>query len=68
MIASILITLIHIYQKTEPIRHSVMRQLHLPRHECKFTPSCSENTILQIQKQGVVKGIISGVRQIVRCR
>ncbi|MEI7653159.1 MAG: membrane protein insertion efficiency factor YidD [bacterium] len=68
MITRLLISLIRIYQKTEPVRNSIMRQLHLPRHECKFSPSCSEHMILQIQKEGVVKGIISGIRQIVRCR
>lgn len=68
MITHILIFLIRLYQRTEPVRNSLMRQLHLPRHECKFSPTCSQNMILQIQKQGVVKGVAHGVGQIARCR
>ena len=65
---TLIITLIRLYQKTEPTRDTIMRSLHLPRHMCKFRPTCSEYMVLQIQKYGVVKGVLSGIGQIIRCR
>ena len=35
--------------------------------KCKFYPTCSEYTKQAIQKYGIVKGCIIGIRRILRC-
>ena len=34
---------------------------------CKFQPTCSEYTKQAIEKYGVIKGIIKGIKRILRC-
>lgn len=34
---------------------------------CKFFPTCSEYTIISIEKYGAVKGIAKGFYRILRC-
>jgi len=35
---------------------------------CRFIPSCSEYTVRAIEKYGVVRGVLMGMRRISRCR
>ena len=34
---------------------------------CRFYPSCSEYTVLAIQKHGAAKGVFLGSKRICRC-
>ena len=34
---------------------------------CRFVPTCSQYTIEAIQEYGSVKGILMGVKRIIRC-
>ena len=34
---------------------------------CKFYPSCSEYMLQAIQKYGCIKGIILGIKRLLRC-
>ncbi len=34
---------------------------------CRFSPSCSQYTLLAIRKHGVLKGSLMGVWRILRC-
>ena len=34
---------------------------------CVFTPSCSEYTKQAIEKYGVLKGVVMGIKRIARC-
>ncbi|HIT71747.1 MAG TPA: membrane protein insertion efficiency factor YidD [Candidatus Scatovivens faecipullorum] len=34
---------------------------------CKYYPTCSEYTKQAIEKYGVVKGILKGIKRILRC-
>lgn len=34
---------------------------------CRFTPSCSEYTLLAVDKHGVVQGVWLGVRRLLKC-
>lgn len=36
-------------------------------NNCRFTPTCSQYTIEAIEEHGSVKGIIMGVKRIIRC-
>lgn len=53
----ILITLIKLYQVTPLHSHSL----------CRYYPTCSNYTILAIEKHGCIKGIILGIKRILRC-
>lgn len=34
---------------------------------CRFTPTCSEYTIEAVEKHGLLKGAVMGVRRLSRC-
>ncbi len=53
-----LIFLIRIYQKTLG---------QAKGHSCKFIPTCSEYSILAIEKYGFIKGVFLGVKRVFRC-
>jgi len=36
-------------------------------NSCRFYPTCSEYTIIAINKYGVLQGIIKGIYRILRC-
>jgi putative membrane protein insertion efficiency factor len=38
-----------------------------PGFGCRFTPSCSEYTVLAIQKQGIIRGSFTGLVRILKC-
>jgi hypothetical protein len=38
----------------------------LPPH-CRFTPTCSEYTMEAIAKYGVLRGVLLGMKRILRC-
>lgn len=57
MLKNIILFLIKIYQK--------ISSLTPPR--CRFYPTCSEYTKQAIIKHGLLKGVILGVKRIVKC-
>lgn len=57
----IIIFLIKIYKKTlSPI-------LDFLGIKCKYYPTCSEYTIQAIEKYGVIKGCLLGIKRILKC-
>lgn len=38
------------------------------RGKCRFEPTCSTYMILAIQKYGLIRGIIKGIKRIKRCK
>ena len=34
---------------------------------CRFTPTCSEYTIVALEKFGVRKGLVMGIKRLSRC-
>ena len=34
---------------------------------CRFYPSCSEYCYLAVQKYGIMKGLLLGIKRILRC-
>ncbi|MFA6989709.1 MAG: membrane protein insertion efficiency factor YidD [Candidatus Gastranaerophilaceae bacterium] len=57
MIKNIFISLINFYQKFSKYTPKV----------CRFYPSCSEYTKQAIIKYGIFKGLVIGIKRIVRC-
>lgn len=53
-----LISLILLYQKHAP---------ESLRKSCLFEPSCSEYMLLAINKYGLFKGVIKGIKRLIRC-
>lgn len=37
------------------------------RLKCVFEPSCSEYMLLSIEKYGLIKGVINGIKRLRRC-
>ncbi len=54
---TILIKLIELYQITPLHTH----------HSCRFIPTCSEYTKESIEEFGVFRGLINGIKRIIRC-
>jgi len=54
---NIIIRLINIYQKTPLKSH----------YSCVFLPTCSEYTKEAVTKYGALKGVIMGIKRILRC-
>ena len=52
-----IISLIRLYQKIPISTH----------FQCRFTPTCSEYMIIAIERFGVIKGGILGIKRIMRC-
>ena len=53
----LIIKLIRMYQNTPISTHN----------SCKFVPTCSEYMIQAIEKYGTIRGIIKGIKRILRC-
>jgi putative membrane protein insertion efficiency factor len=56
---TLIIKLIRLYQKFAPGKL---------RNSCRFIPTCSEYTILALEKYGLVSGLKKGVYRIYSCK
>lgn len=57
----IIIFLIHLYKKY------ISGIFHHLGFDCKFYPTCSEYTKQAIEKYGVIKGMLLGIKRILKC-
>jgi putative membrane protein insertion efficiency factor len=55
------------YKKTEPVRNEIARNLSFPVNNCCFKPTCSEYMYDAVEKYGVMKGFVMGMRRFFRC-
>ncbi len=55
---NIILTSVKIYQRFAP------RRIRL---KCRFEPSCSQYIILAIEKYGVIKGVVKGIKRLSKC-
>ena len=59
---------IKFYKKTISSQGSLFHYIGLKKtNHCVFYPSCSDYTILAIEKYGVFKGFLLGIKRILRC-
>ncbi len=58
------------------LQRLIFKSLHLYRlkgppgwkNACRYSPTCSHYMQLAIEKEGVLRGIVKGLKRIVRCR
>ncbi|MBW7959940.1 membrane protein insertion efficiency factor YidD [Patescibacteria group bacterium] len=63
----LILRLIRGYQKTKIFRSSFLKSLFLTDASCRFNPTCSEYTYRAIEKYGIAKGTLLGLKRIIRC-
>ena len=61
------LSLIRFYQKHLNINNSFTRALFLTDQACRFVPTCSQYTYQAVEKYGILRGIVLGLRRIIRC-
>ena len=64
---TIILKFIRFYQKTELFRGALAKQLFLTESACRFTPTCSEYTYEAVKKHRSLKGLLIGLKRIIRC-
>ncbi|MBI2611592.1 membrane protein insertion efficiency factor YidD [Candidatus Gottesmanbacteria bacterium] len=62
----ILLKAIRLYQKYISPDTGFLKYF-LSEGACRFTPTCSEYTYRAIDKYGIIKGSILGLKRIIRC-
>ena len=62
----IILLAIKIYQKILSPDQGVFSRFHSVR-VCRFHPTCSQYAYEAIEKHGIVRGILMGVKRIARC-
>ena len=67
MIKKIILKLITLYQKTLSLDHGSLGRRFPDRRNCKFIPTCSEYTYTAIERYGVFKGGILGLKRVFKC-
>ena len=55
--SNFLINIIRLYQRMPLHTHSL----------CRYTPTCSEYTIIAIKEYGSIRGLFMGFKRILRC-
>lgn len=58
---------IRFYQKTKFFHGAIARQFFLTDKVCRFTPTCSEYIYQAVKKYGAAKGLLIGLKRIIRC-
>lgn len=64
---TVILKFIRFYQKTRFFHGALARQLFLTDQACRFIPTCSEYTYETVKKYGAAKGLLIGLRRIIRC-
>jgi uncharacterized protein len=58
---------LQIYKKTGVYRHLLIKQFFFFDAYCRFAPTCSEYSAQAIEKYGLVKGSMMGLRRVAAC-
>lgn len=64
---TVILKFIRFYQKTRFFHGAIARQLFLTDQACRFVPTCSEYTYEAVKKYGAAKGLLIGLKRIIRC-
>ncbi|HLC95109.1 MAG TPA: membrane protein insertion efficiency factor YidD [Patescibacteria group bacterium] len=66
MLRKYILLLIRLYQKTLSFEHGLIGKIFGERF-CRFYPTCSAYTYAAIEKYGIIRGGIKGLKRILRC-
>lgn len=58
--------IIYMYQKTLSLDHGFLGKIFGERF-CRFYPTCSAYTYEAVERYGVLKGCLKGMKRILRC-
>lgn len=61
------LSLIRAYQKSFLFRSPILKMLFLSDAACRFQPTCSEYTYQAIERYGIIRGSVLGLRRIAKC-
>lgn len=65
--------IINLYKKTALVRKEIISSRfpttghYQQRGTCRFTPTCSQYTYEAVERYGIVKGILLGLKRIAKC-
>lgn len=62
-----ILSAIRFYQKYLSPDTGVLKSLWLVDSACRFMPTCSEYTYQAVDSYGIIRGLILGLRRILRC-
>jgi len=62
-----ILALIRLYQKSWFFRSPLLKFLFLSDAACRFKPTCSEYTYQAIERYGIIRGSLLGLKRIVKC-
>lgn len=62
-----ILKLIRFYQKTKFFHLAIFKTLFLSDSVCRFKPTCSEYLYQAVEKYGIIKGSLLGLRRIFKC-
>lgn len=66
MLKRFILGMIRLYQKTLSFDHGIIGKIFGERF-CRFYPTCSQYTFEAIEKNGIVRGSLLGLKRVVRC-
>lgn len=62
-----ILSLIRLYQRSFLFRSHLLKTLFLSDAACRFRPTCSEYTYQAIERYGIIRGSILGLKRILKC-
>lgn len=63
----IVLKTIKLYQRSFLFRSPILKVLFLSDAACRFQPTCSEYTYQAIERYGIIRGSILGLKRIMKC-
>ncbi len=59
--------IIIVYQKVLSFDHSFWGKIIKPQGQCRFFPTCSDYTLIALDRHGLFRGLFLGVKRLIRC-
>jgi putative membrane protein insertion efficiency factor len=70
-----LLIIISFYQKISVLRNAFIRSVFISstdnpnsfNNTCRYSPTCSQYTYQAIERYGIFKGLLLGIKRVLRC-
>ena len=66
MLKKLVLRSIRLYQRTFSPDHGILGKI-FGEGACRFRPTCSEYTYRAVERYGLVRGILLGLKRVIRC-